>query len=107
MINNKCKLIDLDRKGEIVAEGRVSSFDPKVLVHFVPLGINAVKVWVDVANAPNARLWRPTSDLQNIEDAVGTTIAWPADKVITDTSSGKSALHSSYVRCICICRWGV
>ena len=89
MTNNKCKLLDLDKKEKIVAEGRVSSVDPTILVHFVPLGTNAVRVWVDVPIAPNARLWRPTSDLQNIEDAVGTTIAWPADKIIEDASSSK------------------
>lgn len=96
MGDNKCKLIDLDRNGEIVAEGRVSSIDPAVLVHFVPLGANAVKVWVDVAYAPDARLWRPTSHLQNIEDAIGTVIAWPAEKVIGDANSSKCNLTQYY-----------
>lgn len=83
MINCKYKLIDLDQKGEIVVEGRVPLIDPIISVYFVPLGINAIKVWVDIANAPNARPWRSTSVLQNIEDAVG---AWPIERVITNTS---------------------
>ena len=43
-----------------------------------------MKVWVDVAKKLETFLWRPTSDLTNIEEAVGTAIAWPADKVIID-----------------------
>ena len=40
-----------------------------------------MRVWVDIAREPTASLWRPTSDLHYIEDAVGTTVAWPSDKV--------------------------
>lgn len=69
---------------EVIAEGRVSSSDPDVLVHFVRLGENAVKVWVDTIKVPTAPLWRPTSDFECIEDAIGSTIAWPSANVITE-----------------------
>ena len=78
----KSKLLDFSGSGKIVAEGRWSSSDPKQVVHFVPLGPNAMRVWVDTPKIPNAPLWRPTSELECIEDAIGTTIAWPADKVL-------------------------
>ncbi|KAK1559292.1 hypothetical protein Q3G72_012891 [Acer saccharum] len=34
-----------------------------------------------VAKKGEAFLWRPTSEMTSIEEAVGSTIAWPADKV--------------------------
>lgn len=41
-----------------------------------------MRVWVDLAREAGAYLWRPTADMTYIEDAVGTTVAWPADKVV-------------------------
>ncbi|TYJ95916.1 Plant transposase [Cucumis melo var. makuwa] len=84
-INNnsqtKCKLLDWYGSGEIVAEGRWSSNDPTTLVHHVPIGPHAIRVWVDVAKKPNAYLWRPTSEMTCIEEALGSTVTWPSDKV--------------------------
>ncbi|KAA0032201.1 Plant transposase [Cucumis melo var. makuwa] len=78
---HKCLLLDWIGSGEVIAEGRWSSNDPSVLVHHVPLGPNAVRVWVDTVKIPNSFLWRPTSDIIVIDDALGTTVAWPMDKV--------------------------
>lgn len=78
----KCKLLDWCGSGEVVAEGRWSSNDPKVTVHHVPLGPKAVRVWVDLPRKPEAFLWRPNSEMTYIEDAIGSTIAWPFDKVM-------------------------
>ena len=50
---------------------------------------NAMRVWVDTPKVPTASVWRPTSELEFIEDAVGTTVAWPIDKVLMLQSSGK------------------
>ena len=85
--NLKCKLIGVHGAKEVVAEGRVSSIDPNAMVHFVPLGKDAVKVWVDVIKVPNAPLWRPTSEFEFIEDAIGSTVAWPYANVITESTS--------------------
>ncbi|XP_058184475.1 uncharacterized protein LOC131301962 isoform X2 [Rhododendron vialii] len=86
--NTKCKLLDWMGTGDVVAEGRWSSSDPNETCHCVPIGPNAMKVWVDVAKKPEVFLWRPTSDLTYVVDAVGTTIAWPASQVIMDSSPG-------------------
>ncbi|TYK17902.1 uncharacterized protein E5676_scaffold306G001840 [Cucumis melo var. makuwa] len=84
-INNnsqtKCKLLDWYGSGEIVAEGRWSSNDPTAMVHHIPIGPHAIRVWIDVAKKPNAYLWRPTSEMTCIEEALGSTVAWPSDKV--------------------------
>ncbi|XP_031738367.1 uncharacterized protein LOC101217008 isoform X8 [Cucumis sativus] len=78
----KCKMLDWCGTGEVVAEGRWSSNDPKVIVHHVPLGPQAVKVWVDLPKRSDAFLWRPNSEMHYIKDAVGSAVAWPLDKVV-------------------------
>ena len=78
---DKCKIFDWYGSGEIVAEGHFISCDPKDLVHYVPLGPNAMKVGIDFARKPNEFLWRPTSEITYIEEAIGSIIAWPADKI--------------------------
>ncbi|KAA0045260.1 Plant transposase [Cucumis melo var. makuwa] len=71
----KCKLLDWYGSGEIVVEGRWSSNDPTALVHHVPIGPHAIRVWVDVAKKPNAYLCRPTSEMTCIEEALRSTVA--------------------------------
>ncbi|KAH7843808.1 hypothetical protein Vadar_020951 [Vaccinium darrowii] len=83
--SDSCKLLDWTGTGEVVAEGHWSSSDPNEFVHHMRLGPNAMRVWVDVPKKGEAFLWRPTSFMEKIEDAVGTTIAWPADKVLMDS----------------------
>ncbi|CAA7034330.1 unnamed protein product [Microthlaspi erraticum] len=63
-----------------VAEGRWSSDDPDLTVHFVPLGHDGVRVWVDVVKVSDAEVWRPSSYIECMEDALGSTIAWPKEK---------------------------
>jgi hypothetical protein len=74
-------LFDWSGKEEIVAEGHWYSSDPKMLVNDIPLGPNAMTVWVDTPKKHEAFLWRPTPDLTCIEDVVGSIVAWPANKV--------------------------
>lgn len=73
--------MDLIRKNHVVAEGRWSSNNPASVVHFVPLGPNACRVWVDVVKDKDAAVWRRSSEIEYMEDAFGTSIAWPEDKV--------------------------
>ncbi|KAL5549199.1 hypothetical protein UlMin_004430, partial [Ulmus minor] len=80
--NNACNLLDWSGSGKIVAEGRWFSSDPECTVHHVRLGPNAMKVWVDVVKKPGTYLWRPTVQLSTIDEVVGSTVAWPADKVL-------------------------
>ena len=87
--NSRCKLIDVGETGQVVAEGTIASTDPTTMVHCVPLGKDAVKVWVNFVRVNDALLWRPTSECTYMEDAFGTTIAWPAAYVIGESSSSK------------------
>jgi len=78
----KCFLLDIDNSAQKVAVGRVSSTDPAEKVHHVPLGYNASKVWVDVSKVDGARVCRANSEVTFIADAVGTTVAWPNNKIV-------------------------
>lgn len=80
--NQKCKLLDVTGKNEIVAEGRWASNNPDQLVHHVPLGPNTVRVWVDVVKVKTAKVWRQSSEIESMADAIGTNLAWPKDKVV-------------------------
>ena len=74
--------MDITGKKRVVAEGRWATNDPAHKVHFVPLGNNAVKVWVDIVKVSKAEVWRPSEEIVILEDALGSIIAWPEDKVI-------------------------
>ncbi|KAK9206382.1 hypothetical protein WN943_016657 [Citrus x changshan-huyou] len=78
----KCKMLDLEGPDTVVAEERWSSSDPNALVHHIPLGSNVVRVWVDIARQPLKFLWKVTHYMTTIEESVGSTIAWLADRVI-------------------------
>ncbi|KAF8107325.1 hypothetical protein N665_0123s0016 [Sinapis alba] len=79
---HKCILLDCNNSGRKVAEGRVASTDPNELCHFVPLGPNESKVWIDVAKIGDAKVWRLNSEIEYISDAVGSVVAWPNDKIM-------------------------
>ncbi|CAL5343171.1 unnamed protein product [Camellia sinensis] len=74
--NAKCKLLNWDGTKVVVAEGTIASTDSKALVHHVPLGPRCWKVWVNhvIVNAP---LFRPNCEMFVLEDAIGSTVAWP------------------------------
>ncbi|KAH7839622.1 hypothetical protein Vadar_006403 [Vaccinium darrowii] len=99
--NSDCKLLHWTGTEEVVAEGRWSSSDPNEHAHHIPLGPSAMRVWVDVAKNGAAFLWRPTSDMETIEDAVGTTVAWPVDKI--DLYTAVVFLHLSDFLLFCYC----
>lgn len=80
----KCKLLDWSGTDETIAEGFWVSSDPKELVNQIPLGPNAMKVWVDIPIKPEVFLWRPTTKMTCIQEAQGKTIAWPAERVIME-----------------------
>ena len=40
-----------------------------------------MRVWVDVAKKPDAYLFRPNREMLTVGESVGSTVAWPTDKV--------------------------
>ena len=74
--------MDIDGRKLVVAEGRVHSIDPDQMVHFVRLGPNAARVWVDAVMVDDADIWRKSDEIESMEDAHGSSIAWPVDKLV-------------------------
>ncbi|XP_010450460.1 PREDICTED: uncharacterized protein LOC104732598 [Camelina sativa] len=102
----KCLLVDWTGTEEIVAEGRLLSTDPEEYVNEILLRPNTMKVLVESAIIPNAFLWRPTTKMTTMEEAIGHIIAWEADscvagheKVSDDEAVPKSPYVSSKNRC--------
>ncbi|KAF5932762.1 hypothetical protein HYC85_028933 [Camellia sinensis] len=81
--NAKCKLLNWDGTKVVVVEGTIASTDSKALVHHVPLGPSCWKVWVNhvIVNVP---LFRPNREMFVLEDAIGSTIAWPTHFISFD-----------------------
>ena len=77
---NACYL--LDWSDAIIAEGCWDSSDTDLNVHRIPLGQDFMHVWVDVAVVPGAYLFRPNYAMLTIREVVGSTVAWPSQKVI-------------------------
>ena len=79
----KCKLMDISGKKRVVGVGRMHSIDPDQKVHHVRLAENAARVWVDVVNVDDAAVWRPSDEIEYMRDSLGSSIAWPKDKLVT------------------------
>ncbi|XP_020876122.1 uncharacterized protein LOC110227132 [Arabidopsis lyrata subsp. lyrata] len=79
---NKCKLLDLSADDVVVAEGRWQTQDRDALVNGLPLGPNAVKIFVDAVCQPETFIWRPTIDVTYLEDCLQTFVSWPVNKVV-------------------------
>ncbi|KAL0730829.1 hypothetical protein Bca4012_026923 [Brassica carinata] len=93
---NKCKLLHWLTDGEeTVAEGRWESRDPKALVDGLPLGPNAVKVFIDAVTLPETFLWRPTEKHSNLRDCLKSFVAWPVSRVLFENLNTESPAPAS------------
>jgi len=57
--------MDISERKQVVAEGRVHSTDPDQMVHFVRLGPNAARVWLDVVLVDDADVWRKSDEMES------------------------------------------
>ncbi|KAG7586887.1 Pectin lyase fold/virulence factor [Arabidopsis thaliana x Arabidopsis arenosa] len=108
----KVYIYDWNMEDVVIGEGRLSSTDPKDLVNNLPIGQgaaivtvdkvlmenvhlwrpisaeiltighNASKIMVEVVKIGEAKVWKPNSEVEIIADAIGTTVAWPNDKLV-------------------------
>ncbi|XP_075514216.1 uncharacterized protein LOC142549251 [Primulina tabacum] len=80
--NSKCKLLHWSVYGLVVAEGRIASTDPNTKVHHVVLGRSCWKVWIDKVLVEKVDLIRPNDEMQFLDDAIGSTVAWLSKFVV-------------------------
>lgn len=57
------------------------STDQKEMLNNIPLGPNAVIMTVDAVLIPEAFLWRPTTEMFTVPDALNAKVAWPVHKI--------------------------
>ena len=74
--------MDISERKQVVAEGRVHSTDPDQMVHFVRLGTNAARVWVEEMLVDDAAVWRKSDEIESLKEAHGSSITWPVDKLV-------------------------
>lgn len=74
--------MDIGQKKQVVVEGRVHSTDRDQMVHFIKLGPNAARVWVDAVLVDDADVWRKSDEIETMKDAHGSSIAWPIEKLV-------------------------
>ncbi|XP_024005008.1 uncharacterized protein LOC112082141 [Eutrema salsugineum] len=81
----RCQLLEWYSDEEIVvADGEICSTEPTYKIGRIPIGPNAAAVVVKFASDKEAYVWRPTTTVTLIGQAVGTKIAWPFNKLILD-----------------------
>ncbi|XP_062117107.1 potassium transporter 1-like isoform X2 [Humulus lupulus] len=72
----------LDWSDAIIAEGCWDSSDPDLEMHEIPLGPDFMRVCIDVVVVSSAYLFHPNYAMLTIREVVGSTVAWPSQKVI-------------------------
>lgn len=84
-LSSRCKLLSWLDTNTVVATGEILSRDPKSLVHHVPLGAECWKVSVQHVVEGNERvtLYRPTREAFLLNEALGSTVAWPIKYLTT------------------------
>lgn len=68
----------------IIGEGEFCSAEQNYKIGRIPLGRNAGAILVKSVIDAEASVWRPTTTVTTLGQAVGTKIAWQLDKLILD-----------------------
>lgn len=74
-------IIDAAGQQVVVAQAKILGDVQGQMLHNVPLGSDKVKVSISVPLIPYAAIPFPLEEIWNVEQAVGTYIAWPRQHV--------------------------
>ncbi|KAL6183404.1 hypothetical protein ACLB2K_044815 [Fragaria x ananassa] len=81
-VNDLCEVLDWEGTDLVVARGKISAIDPTTKVHGYSLRPNCYRVVVEEVVVPRAEFYRPQHEFSAMEDAVGSTIAWPTKYIV-------------------------
>ncbi|KAK9912428.1 hypothetical protein M0R45_036293 [Rubus argutus] len=81
-INDKCKLLNWEGTGEVLASGSLSAIDPNSKVHGSKLGPDCYRISIEKVFKPKAEFYRSQPQFDCFEDALGSTIAWPIKYIV-------------------------
>ena len=77
-------MLNWNGNGEVVARGSLSAIDPKSTVHGYTLGPDCYTVSIEDVFVERAEFYRSEPEFANLEDARGSTIAWPIKYIVFD-----------------------
>ena len=77
LTNAKCNLLNWTATGQVVARAEIASTDPTSKVHHIVLGPDCYKVWIKEILVPEVPLFRSSREHFFLDDAIGSTVAWP------------------------------
>ncbi|CAL5348258.1 unnamed protein product [Camellia sinensis] len=83
LANVKCKLLHWEGSNLVVAEGQIASRDPKSKVHHATLGPLCWKLGVNHVTV-DVPLFYSTREMYDLQDAIGSTVAWPSQFILLD-----------------------
>ncbi|KAI3870155.1 hypothetical protein MKW98_011596, partial [Papaver atlanticum] len=76
-----CELLSWYKEGEVVAEAKIGETNPQMQIHGLPIGLVAYTVCVMTAYVEDAHVYRPTSEIKYVGEAVGNFITWSKDRI--------------------------
>ncbi|PRQ60904.1 putative transposase, Tnp1/En/Spm [Rosa chinensis] len=83
-INDKCKLLNWEGTSEVVARGHISDIHPESKVHGYKLGPNCYRIAIEEVVMPDVVFYRSQPEFVTMEDAPGSTVAWPIKYILCD-----------------------
>ncbi|XP_040365495.1 uncharacterized protein LOC121050192 isoform X1 [Rosa chinensis] len=83
-INDKCKLLNWEGTSEVVARGHISDIHPESKVHGYKLGPDCYRIAIEEVVMPDAVFYRSQPEFVTMEDALGSTVAWPIKYILCD-----------------------
>ncbi|XP_062029929.1 uncharacterized protein LOC133745808 [Rosa rugosa] len=83
-INDKCKLLNWEGTSEVVARGHISDIHPESKVHGYKLGPDCYRISIEEVIMPGAVFYRSQPEFVIMEDALGSTVAWPIKYIVSD-----------------------
>ncbi|XP_062017879.1 uncharacterized protein LOC133734269 [Rosa rugosa] len=83
-INDKCKLLNWEGTSEVVARGYISDINPESKVHGYKLGPGCYRIAIEEVVMSDAEFYRSQPEFVTMEDALGSTVAWPIKYIVCD-----------------------
>ncbi|XP_062011905.1 uncharacterized protein LOC133728512 [Rosa rugosa] len=83
-INDKCKLLNWEGTSEVVARGYISDINPESKVHGYKLGPDCYRIAIEEVVMSDAEFYRSQPEFVTMEDALGSTVAWPIKYIVCD-----------------------
>lgn len=94
----RCQILDWCSVDDVViGEGEFCSSEPTYKIGRIPLGMHAGAILVKSVTNEEAPIWRPTTSVTTLGQAIGMKIAWQLEKLILDEDYSENMV-SKYIK---------